>query len=178
MEYLIQVFGAIPLSSVIIFVAAVAFLVSLWKKVHIMIVTEHDARQEKDNLIMQIASDIQELKQKQDKMETAILEVKSQQIEIADRQNIIEEENKERTLNQLRDRLVQSYRYYTNEKENPLHAWSEMEKEAFEKLFKDYEALGGNGFVHKVIEPAVEKLEVVSMTNNARFSQLMRSRMG
>ena len=56
---------------------------------------------------------------------------------------------------------MSSYQYYTASKKRPLRAWSEMEKEAFDKLFYDYEELGGDGFMHSTVEPAMACLEVV-----------------
>lgn len=39
--------------------------------------------------------------------------------------------------------------------------WSELEKEAFWELFEDYEARGGNGFIHSIVEPVMRELKVV-----------------
>lgn len=49
----------------------------------------------------------------------------------------------------LKDRIAQRYRKYTNEKQ-----WTQMEKESFIGLIRDYEAHGGkNSFVHDICEP-------------------------
>lgn len=72
----------------------------------------------------------------------------------------MEETNKRRECNKLRDRLLQSYRYYTNINTNPSQAWSSMEAEAFWGLFRDYEEAGGNGYMHSVVQPAMAALRV------------------
>ena len=70
----------------------------------------------------------------------------------------VEETNKRRECNKLRDRLLQNYRYYTNEATNPSKSWTQMEAEAFWGLFRDYEDAGGNGYMHSVVQPAMEEL--------------------
>ena len=38
-----------------------------------------------------------------------------------------------------------------------------MEKNAFDELFKEYENAGGNGYMHTVVKPAMDALDVVDM---------------
>lgn len=73
----------------------------------------------------------------------------------------IDEENKKRERNRLRDELLKNYRYYTNPKTNPNQTWTRMESEAFWELFKDYEDLNGNGYVHTVVQPAMNLLTII-----------------
>ena len=178
MEYILQLFGAIPLSTVIVFIAAVAFLVGLNIKVYKFIVNNHDKLQEKDETLKKIADCLEEVKQEQKGLKEAINELRGAQQEIAEKQDIFEEQHRNHSLNRLRDRLLGSYRYYTDPKKNPLQAWSEMEKEAFDKLFHDYEELGGDGFMHSTVEPAMAALEVVLMTDTARLAEVMKQRLG
>ena len=58
-------------------------------------------------------------------------------------------------VHELRDRLLEAYRYYTGK-----GAWNIMEADVFWELFSDYEKLGGDGFVHCKIEPAMRALPV------------------
>ena len=178
MEYFLQLFGAIPLSTVIVFIAAVAFLVGLNIKVYKFIVTNHDKLQEKDETLKKIVDCLEEVKQEQKGLKEAINELRGAQQEIAEKQDIFEERHRNHSLNRLRDCLLGSYRYYTDPKKNPLQAWSEMEKEAFDKLFHDYEELGGDGFMHSTVEPAMAALEVVLMTDTARLAEVMKQRLG
>ena len=81
-----------------------------------------------------------------------------------------------REKNALRAKILDEYRLFTDESKNPMRAWSEMEHHAFFELVKDYEDLGGNDFVHSVVLPAINTLEVVLMSNKLRLAELMASR--
>lgn len=178
MEYFLQLFGAIPLSTVVVFIAAVTFLVVLCIRIYKFIVANHDKLQEKDETLEKIIDCLEEVKQEQKELKGAVSELRGAQQKIAEKQDAFEEQHRNHSLNKLRDRLLDSYRYYTDPKKNPLQAWSEMEKEAFDKLFHDYEELGGDGFMHSTVEPAMAALEVVLMTDTARFAEIMRQRLG
>lgn len=178
MEYVIQLFGAIPLSTVIVFIAAVVFLIGIGAKFYSFIVDNHDKQQEKDETLKQIAEDIRVLKDNQIRIERSVDHLKEKQEEISVKQNEIETRNRLHDLNKLRDKLLQSYRFYADKNKNPLQMWSEMEKEAFDNLFKDYEELGGNGFMHSTVEPAMSQLGIVSMNDATGLINLMQSRKG
>jgi hypothetical protein len=55
------------------------------------------------------------------------------------------------------------YRFHTSLEKNPEQEWTEVEAEVFWNLFNDYEKLGGNGFMHNTVKPAMKKLKVVTM---------------
>lgn len=38
-----------------------------------------------------------------------------------------------------------------------------MEAEAFWELFSDYEEAGGNGYMHTVVQPAMNRLTVIDL---------------
>ena len=61
--------------------------------------------------------------------------------------------------NELRDRLLEAHRYYTGK-----GTWNAMEATVFWELFHDYEKLGGDGFVHGTIEPAMRALPVLPIS--------------
>lgn len=88
----------------------------------------------------------------------------------------IEEDSKRRERNKLRDRLLQSYRYYTSLEYNPRKEWTRMESEAFGELFSDYEEADGNGYVHTEIQPAMNLLTIIEISDVNRISLLMQSR--
>ena len=75
--------------------------------------------------------------------------------------NAQHEETRDIKKNELREKLLQMYRTYTSKDLNPEQEWSEMEAEVFWDLFKDYEKLGGNGFMHNTVKPAMQTLKVV-----------------
>lgn len=81
-----------------------------------------------------------------------------------------------REKNALRAKILDEYRLFTDDHKNPMLAWSEMEHHAFFELVRDYEDLGGNDFVHSVVLPAVNELNVISMSDKTSLAELMRSR--
>lgn len=82
----------------------------------------------------------------------------------------------DREKNAIRAKLLDEYRLFTDEYKNPMQAWSEMEHHAFFKLVKDYEALDGNDYVHSDVLPAMNRLEVILMSNKEKLLELMQSR--
>ena len=83
-------------------------------------------------------------------------------------------ENREK--NALRAKILDEYRLYTDERKNPMKAWSEMEHHSFFKLVEDYESLGGNDYVHETIIPAMNELDVISMSELDKLKELYQSR--
>ena len=75
------------------------------------------------------------------------------------------EETKKLKRNELRDKLLRSYRHFTSLEYNPEQTWNEMEAEAFWHLFGDYEEMGGNGFMHQTVKPAMQKLTVIKISD-------------
>lgn len=98
---------------------------------------------------------------------------------IKENQNILNtrlDRLEEREKNAIRAKLLDEFRLFTDEYKNPMKAWSEMEQHAFFKLVKDYEALKGNDYVHSDVLPAMNKLEVIPMSNKEKLLELMQSR--
>ena len=85
--------------------------------------------------------------------------------ELSDKLKQMEEDTKRRECNKTRDRLLQNYRYYINPETNPDHSWTKMESEAFWELFRDYEDAGGDGYMHTVVQPAMQLLTVTNPTD-------------
>ena len=81
-----------------------------------------------------------------------------------------------REKNALRAKILDEYRFYTDERKNPLKAWSEMEHHSFFKLVEDYESLGVNDYVHGTIVPAMNELDVISMSDSDKLKELYQSR--
>ena len=82
----------------------------------------------------------------------------------------------EREKNALRAKILEEHRLYTDESKNPMKSWSEMEEHSFRKLVEDYEALGGNDYVHDVVIPEINRLNVISMSNTIKLKELYDSR--
>ena len=99
----------------------------------------------------------------QQMLEERIDSLREQQKEQHDLLEQIQSNSIKLERNKLRDRLLQSYRFYTNPQTNTTQSWSQMEAEAFWELFKEYEDRGGNGYVHSVVQPAMNELAVRSL---------------
>ena len=84
--------------------------------------------------------------------------------QIKDRQEEIDADRKAQKVNELRQDLINAYHYFTSLERNPKQEWNEMEAHAFWSMFKDYERYGGNDFAHRVIQPAMNKLKVIPIT--------------
>ena len=192
MDEFLQIFGDITLSTAVTFIVALIFFATVGVKLYKIIVENHDTFQEKEALFEKLQKEVREIKEnptigvqnlrelkdRQNNLESMLNKILEEQKSIQIKQKTFEEEVRLHNLNKLRDRLLQSYRYYTNIEKNPLRAWSEMEQEAFNKLFEDYESLGGNGFMHTIVAPAMASLEVIRMDNQNKIEELMRSRKG
>ena len=81
-----------------------------------------------------------------------------------------------REKNALRAKILEEHRLYTDESKNPMRSWSEMEEHSFRKLVEDYEALGGNDYVHDIVIPDMNRLYVIPMSNVFKLKELYDSR--
>lgn len=123
---------------------------------------------------------LEESDRKLEKVDKDILEL-CREIQADVKQNRIDviaklERLESREKNALRAKLLEEYRLYTDESRNPMLAWSEMEEHSFFKLVEDYEALGGNDYVHSVVVPEVSELHVIHMSDLVRLKELYDSR--
>lgn len=166
MEEFRVLFGGVTLWQVVELGLALGFALALYKKVKNYILERHDAEQTRDEQLAKALDSIskypeyraQSLKI-QDELRGEIAELRSSQQQTAQRLNDMEESQRLLECNKLRDRLLQGYRYYTDRQE-----WTIMEAEAFWALFRDYERRGGDGYMHKVVEPAMRALSVLPIS--------------
>ncbi len=162
MEEFRVLFGGVTLWQVMELGLALGFALALYKKVKNYILERHDAEQTRDEQLAKALDSIskypeyraQSLKI-QDELRGEIAELRSSQQQTAQRRLEMEESQRMLERNKLRDRLLQGYRYYTAQGE-----WTIMEAEAFWELFREYESRGGNGYMHRVVEPTMRALPV------------------
>lgn len=183
MDAVIEAFGELTVASVVVCIAAILYMRRLYKKWKKEVIEQHDAEKDRDKKIQTCLDQInlypkwrEQSIEIQQKFTEAITDLKKVQKQNIDRLEEIEAANQKRERNKLRERLLQSYRYYTSKDKNPLQAWSEMEADAFWKSYNDYEELGGNGHVHTEVKPAMRNLETIPMHEAERISELMHSR--
>lgn len=62
----------------------------------------------------------------------------------------------ETEMAKLKDTIIAYYKKYKD-----IGEWNDLEKDAFWDLFKSYEAHGGNGFIHSIVEPVMRELNVI-----------------
>jgi hypothetical protein len=98
---------------------------------------------------------------------------------VADNQRVLNERLdrlEKREKNAIRQKLLDEHRLFMDKDRNPMHAWTEMEHHAFFRLVEDYEELGGNDYVHSVVLPDMNSLEVIRINDLQRLAELMASR--
>lgn len=184
LDEFLEVFGAVTIADVVKLIFIGIFLFVVYKQIKRFV--DSKVKEEKDKLISEQAKIEEENKLKK-KLEDAysvtqkypiyhqesidirnglkqeIKEIRDAMQTIMKRFEEIEEQNKKRECSKLRDMLLQNYRYYTNPVQNPSQSWTRMESEAFWELFKEYEEAGGNGYMHTVVQPEMERLLIIEV---------------
>lgn len=185
MDAFLTLFGDITVSKIVVFVAAIIFLFSIYKEVKKYIETkikeqEQKTKQEEEYKkkiddawnetqkypmyraqSIQIQSDLEtKISGARDEESNIMKEIKK----ISDRIAKMEEGAREREKNRLRDLLIKYYKHYTSLEANPSQSWTDMEKMSYDALLKDYEELGGNDYIHLTVDPAMKELNVIYTT--------------
>ena len=173
----LQLFGDVTVSQIVTWAFVLVFLFLLYKEVKKFVDHEIEKQKkrdaEKQAYIEKIESSYtvtqkypgyhKESIEIRNSLEREIQEIRDRFGTIMERLDEIEGENKKRECSKLRDMLLQNYRYYTSLQHNPEQTWSRMEAEAFWELFREYEAAGGNGYMHTDVQPAMERLIIVEV---------------
>lgn len=180
-EAFIAVFGDITVLQVVEVILAIGFGFAVWKKLKKYLIDKHEAEKKRDadlkaaltshetriNEALDGVHKYPEWRQQSIQIQKDI-EIRMQAMNetldrCIERLEKMEDSDNRRTRNQLRDRLLQNYRYYTNKERNPSQSWTQMESEAFWELFRDYEDAGGNGYMHSEVLPAMQRLTIVDV---------------
>lgn len=182
-SYFMDFFGNITVKDVALFVAAVAFLIACYRKISDYLMKRHDAEKLKGEQLTEALEAVRkypEYRQQsiavQQKLEKENAQTREMLKETISRLTKIEEDSKRRERNKCRDRLLQNFRYFSSKEKNPMLAWTRMESESFWELFKDYEEMDGDGYVHTDVQPAMNQLEIIEMDDKERVVDLMHSR--
>ena len=183
MDEFINLFGHITVSNIIYLILACGFVYKVYTTIRDFFANkaEDDIRHKQEILDMidavkELTKDKTKMLETQKAMQTQLVQLNSAQQDNSERHTQLETNINNRERNKLRDRILQSYRYYTSSQNNPLQQWTKMESTAFWSLFDDYEAIGGNGYVHSVVQPAMQSLEVIEMDDVDNISHLTASR--
>ena len=185
-----NIFGAFTVGFVIEVIIAIAGIIIVYKKLKNSIIGSYKEREQQKNDIAEALDGVralpgyrqqslniqQQLKSADDK----ILETcKNIQKGVDENQKILNHRLdilEEREKNALRSKILDLHRTFTNKKRNPMLAWSEMERDSFFKLVKDYESLHGNDYVHSVVIPEMNELTVILMSDKKALADLYHSR--
>lgn len=189
MEEFLKVFGGYKISTIITFILACVFLSKMIVTMRNYIVEEYEEKKKKDEMLQQtfdIVNKYQELRKQdreqslqiQKQLKESIDEIKRIQEENNNKLQEMDKENKKREVNRLRNSLLYAYQEYADEDRNPMMAWTEMERQTFWDLFSDYENLGGDGHMHTEVQPVMNRLEIIPMTEKEKIIKLMQSRKG
>ena len=159
LEQFLGVFGSLTIASVVQIILAFVFLFFVYKKIKDYLIKKYEADKTRDAQLKEALAAVSKYP-----------EYRQQSIEQ------LKEDSKKREVNKLRDTLLQNYKYYTDKTKNPLQEWTRMESEAFCDLFGDYEDMGGDGYMHTVVMPAMQLLTIVEMNDTDKITELMQSR--
>lgn len=170
LDEFLNLFGNITILQIVQVGLAGVFMFYTYIKIRNYLIDKHEAEKQRDAQIHEALSAVRkypEYRQQSIQIQK-LLEGEIQELQEAQKENAkllmqIEDQNKRRERNKIRDRLLQSYRYYTNEELNPSKSWTRMEAEAFWEMFKDYEEADGDGYIHSIVQPAMQRLIITEM---------------
>lgn len=182
LEQFLELFGNVTVSTLIVISLALFFCYKGYKQFikflenkKNLTIQKYEAEKEKDEKINKVLEEVnnypkyreqsrkiqQEFRQEIDELKNFQKNLANTQKSIQDTLQDMQEKRDRRERNKLRDKLLQSYRYYTDVKRNPEQKWTKMESEAFRELFRDYEDMGGDGYIHTVVQPAMNLLKII-----------------
>lgn len=185
-----SLFGTMTVAFVVELVVAILGIVFVYKKLEAKIIGNHEERRQQKADIEEALEGVRNLpkyrQQSRDiqaelkKADDTILETcKEIQAGIDRNQEILNgrlDNLEERERNALRAKILDMHRTFTSKKMNPMQAWTEMERDAFFDLIRDYESLNGNGHIHTVVIPEMNLLKVIYMTDKEAIRELFHSR--
>lgn len=182
LDQFLKIFGNLTIETLVVLILAITFCYKGYKQFSKFLenkkelaIQKYEAEKEKDKQLKIALEEVakypqyreqskriqQSFREEIDGLKIAQENLSEKQEEI--RQTLLDMKNTidKRERNKLRDRLLQMYRYYTNEKTNPNCTITRMEHEVFWELFGDYEEAGGDGYMHTVVQPEMNKLDIV-----------------
>lgn len=177
LEQFLELFGNVTITGIVTFVLAIFFGYRIYKEVvkfldnkKNLAIQKHEAEKKKDEQLKSVLEEVSKYPEYREQSRAIQKEFRDEidglrvtQQSIQDTLKDMQERQDRRERNKLRNKLLQSYRYYTDLEKNPSQSWTRMESEAFWALFKDYEDAGGDGYMHTVVQPAMSLLKVIDI---------------
>lgn len=170
-------FGNITLSQLVMALSAMGFAIAASRNLKTYLDKRYADKQAKDEAEKSRNEQIKEAleavshypeyreqsKKIQQELKTELGKTRESLQDLSTRVDTMEQGRKEEDLHKLRDLLIKAYNYYADPEKNPSGAWTRMEAESFWDLFYDYEAKGGDGYIHSTVQPAMERLRIIEM---------------
>ena len=174
-----SLFGSVTLSQLIIAAGALVFLWRCFAEIKKYLDKRYASKQEKDerekerseqlrealNAINEYPKYREQSRQIQERLNKQIAAINSRLDNIDARLETTEGIQKKEKLSELKNEIVNAFRYYTDPVKNPSKSLTRIEYDAFFGLVESYEARGGDGYVHTELIPAMERLTVIEMEN-------------
>lgn len=190
LEQFMNTFGGLTLGIIVEVIIAVIFIVIAYKKLKDKIIGSYEERRQQREDIDEALEGVRALptyRQKSFQIQQELKETDSKILDtckqiqdgVTENQKILVErldKLEDRERNALRAKILDMHRMFTSKKMNPMQAWSEMERDAFNELITDYESLNGNGHVHTEVIPDMNRLRVILMTDVKALAELFHSR--
>ncbi len=197
MKEFLQVFGGFTIADAVVFIIAIGFIITTYFKLKKYIEIQYQGKQDKIEDNKKMKEELKRVGEEVDKYpqyrqqsiniqeelkanDAKLLEtcVKIQQGVDRNQELLNERLDKleDREKNSLKAKILDMHRLFTSRKKNPMQAWTEMERDAFFDLIKDYESLNGNGYVHTVVIPDMNMLTVISMKDTQTLAELFHNR--
>ena len=107
---------------------------------------------------------------------SVVHEMSEKQDKLIERIDDLAEKTRKYQLADIRETLLQAYRYYTSEATNGLFAWTEIEQHAWDEQYAVYVSSGGNSHMQQKVKPEMDKLRVVHIDDYEAMAELMASR--
>lgn len=174
-----SLFGDVTLSQLIIAAGALVFLWRCFAEIKKYLDKRYASKQEKDEREKAQSEQLKEALDAvskypqyreqslhiQEELKGEIKSINDRLDALNNRMDVAEGIQKKEKLSELKNEIVNAYRYYTDPVKNPSKSLTRIEYDAFFSLVESYEARGGDGYVHTEIIPAMERLTVIEMEN-------------
>lgn len=170
MNEFIEVFGGLTVANLIKIVLIAIFLRFVYMKIKQYFEGRIKTENEKDEKLEKCLNAISKYPEYREQsiniqkdLQGQIDELREIQGEVVEGLKDLRSTMEKRERNKLRSKLLQYYRVYANPEKNPSQTWTIMESDAFWELFKDYEELNGDGYMHSEVQPAMNKLTIIGL---------------
>lgn len=131
--------------------------------------TQRQREQKKNSDIIQktnedlaaVIQSVNTLEKSIDSINTSLERLTVDIIYVKQTQDDMQEKNRQSKQVEYKDQLYQAYMFYKERAESTgRKEWSKIEYDGFWSMFNDYESYGGNGYVHKIVEPYMREFVI------------------